>query len=331
MPASEKDARYAALRRITRRRSQRGHFTAAQAYSVGISRQRLNRWLQQGVVVRVASRVYRFTVGSAPTWQERLAAELLATGGVACGLSATALYGLTASPLEPAVLVTRGSRDVRPGRHTTRELAARECATVDGLRALTPVRAILDSVHRVPRHQAVAMIESAIVKGLVKPLALERRARELSNPKRPGCAVALSILRDLHPELARSRNEWEALVARRAKAFGLPAPNLEYEVFLDGRRYIADAAWPAQKVLLEFDGRDPHMRRVVHDNDSQRRNDFNDAGWLRFGITAAALKRHDDRAFRQVANAIARRSPPVELPLSRIRDKGSTTEGTGKG
>jgi very-short-patch-repair endonuclease len=116
----------------------------------------------------------------------------------------------------------------------------------------------------------------------------------------------LRILRDLHPELARSRNEWEALVARRAQEHGLERPALEFELFIDGRRYIADAAWPAAKVALEFDGRDPHMRRRVHDYDTTRRNDFTGAGWLRFGITAAALKRRDDRTFRQVALAIAR-------------------------
>jgi very-short-patch-repair endonuclease len=81
---------------------------------------------------------------------------------------------------------------------------------------------------------------------------------------------------------------------------------LEFDVIIDGRRYIADAAWPTVKVALEFDGRDPHMRKQVHDYDSMRRNDFTSAGWLRFGITAAALKRRDDRTFRQVARAIAR-------------------------
>ena len=171
------------------------------------------------------------------------------------------------------------------------------------------MRAVLDSVHRLPRHKAVALIESAIVKGLVKPVALQRRATELSNAKRPGCGLALEILSELHPELARSRNEWEALVVRRAKAFGLPAPELEYELFIDGRRYIADAAWPAQKVALEFDGRDPHMRRRVHDYDTSRRNDFASAEWQRFGITASALTQGDDRIFRQVANAIERASP----------------------
>ena len=151
------------------------------------------------------------------------------------------------------------------------------------------------------------MVERAIVRGLVEPDALRRRANELIHPKRPGCAVVLRILEELNPELAQSRNDWEALVARRAKQFGLAQPRLEYELYIEGRRYLADAAWPDQRVALEFDGRDPHMRRSVHDYDTGRRNDFIDAGWLRFGITATALKRRDDRAFEQVARAIARR------------------------
>jgi hypothetical protein len=262
--------------------------------------------VKRGAVVREAPRVYRFTVGAALTWRDRLAVELLSTGGIACGLSASALYGLVDPPAEPAVLVARDSRAAVRGRHTTRDLERFDWAIVDGMRALAPIRMVLDSVHLLPADRAVMLIESAIVRGLVKPADLERRARELSHGKRPGCAIALRILRDLHPDLARSRNEWEALVARRAKEHGLDPPRLEFELILDGRRYIADAAWPAAKVALEFDGRDPNMRKRVHDYDSKRRNDFTGAGWLRFGITAAALQSRDGRAFRQVARALAR-------------------------
>jgi very-short-patch-repair endonuclease len=233
--------------------------------------------------------------------------ELLSTGGLACGLSASALYDLSDPPDAPAVLVLRGSRTRGRGRHTTRELPSYECVVVDGLRSLSPMRAILDSVHRISRNDAVALVESAIVRRLVKPIALGRRATELSNAKRPGCAVTLRILADLHPELSLSRNKWEALVARRAKQYGLALPRLEHELWFGGRRYFADAAWPAQRVALEFDGRDPHMRRAVHDYDSGRRNDFVDAGWLRFAITASALRNRDDRAFQQVARAVNRR------------------------
>jgi very-short-patch-repair endonuclease len=271
-----------------------------------MSRTQLSRLVARGLVVRCASSVYRFRVAAIATWKDRLAAELLATGGVASGLSAAALYELADPPARPSVIVERGRR-TPSGRHSTRELPRYECVTVEGLRTLAPVRAVLDSVHLLSPSRAIDLVERAIVRGLVKPDALRRRANELRHSRRPGCAVALRILDDLHPELARSRNEWEALVARRAKQFGLQPPRLEYELFIGGRRYIADAAWPEQRVALEFDGRDPHMRRKVHDYDTGRRNDFTDGGWLRFGITASALRRRDDRTFKQVARAIARR------------------------
>lgn len=298
---------YPELQRVARRRGQRGHFTSGQAQTAGMTRAQLSRLVSRGLVVRVAPRVYRFRVVAAPTWKDALAVELLSTGGRACGLSAAALYGLADPPSAPCVLVARGNQGSNPTRHSTRDLSKHECATVDGFRTIVPVRAVLDSVHRLTPTAATAMVESAIVRGLVKPDTLRRRAAELRHAKRPGCAVALRILAQLHPELERSRNAWEALVARRAQEYGLAPPRLEFELFIEGRRYIADAAWPDQCVALEFDGRDPHMRRRVHDSDTARRNDFTDAGWLRFGITASALQHRDDRAFRQVARAIARR------------------------
>ncbi|MDQ1535387.1 MAG: hypothetical protein QOF28_3148 [Actinomycetota bacterium] len=306
MVASASVDAFARLRRVARRRAQRGYFTSAQATEAGLSRVQLHRLVQKGVVVREGTGVYRFTVGVATSWKDRLAGELLASGGIACGLSAPALYGLADPPARPDILVARDSRAAVRGRHTSRDLERFDWVTVDGLRALAPARMVIDAVHRMPRTRAVALVESAIVRGLVKPPALERRARELKHGKRPGCAVTLAILAELNPELERSRNEWAALVARRAKERGLEPPKLEFDVFIAGRRYIADGAWPSAKVALEFDGRDPHMRKQIHDYDSMRRNDFTSAGWLRFGITATELKRRDDRTFRQVARAIAR-------------------------
>jgi very-short-patch-repair endonuclease len=239
---------------------------------------------------------------------DHLAVELLSTGGLACGLSATALLDLSRPPPRPQVLIERGRRTATHGRHTTRDLAPYERRSVQGMRTLAPVRAVLDAAHRLAPNSATALVELAVVRGLVKPEMLRKRAQELQHGKRPGCAVTLRILDTLHPELARSRNQWEALVVRRAQQLGLPSPELEYEVFIDGRRYLIDAAWPAVLIALEFDGRDPHMRRKVHDYDTGRRNDLTAAGWQRFGITAAALQDGDDRVFAQVAKAIARRA-----------------------
>jgi hypothetical protein len=296
------------LHRVARRAGQRGYFTSRQAQAAGISRTELARLVAAGSIVQVAPRVYRFRVTAAETWMDHLAVELLSTGGLACGLSATALFDISRPPPRPQVLVERGRRTATQGRHTTRELAPYERTSVHGMRTLAPVRAVLDAAHRLSPDAATALVESAVVRNLVKPDALRKRAQELQHGKRPGCAVTLRILDRLHPELARARNEWEALVVRRVQELGLPSPELEHEVFVDGRRYLIDAAWPAVLIALEFDGRDPHMRRKVHDHDSGRRNDLTSAGWLRFGITAAALQSGDDRVFHQVAKAIARRA-----------------------
>ena len=300
---AKKNDSYARLRVVARRRSQRGCFTFEQALAAGLTASQISRLLQKGVIVRVAPRVYRFTVVGSD-WKSDLAAQLLSTGGVACGLTAAALYSLTSPPAHPEVMVLHGARRGSRGRHSTRALESVERVTVDGLAALAPVRTVVDVAHRVSRSEARTLVESAIVRGLVRPAALERRARELRHGKRPGCAVVLRVLADLHPELERSRNEWEALVVRRVRERGLPAPTLEYEIFVDGRRYIADAAWPTAKVMFEFDGRDPHMRRRVHDQDSLRQNDLVSAEWRRFSVTAAALQRGDGRVFRQVAAAL---------------------------
>jgi very-short-patch-repair endonuclease len=299
----------ARLARITRRSSQRGHFTVAQASRCGINRQMLFDWAGRGILTRTGRGVYRFAAAGPTTWKDDLAGSLLATGGTASGRSAVALYGLIGPPARSEVLVHRKSRHAISPQHTTRTSPKRDYTVVDGLRALHPVRAILDAAHRMPRKQAVDMIERAIVRGLIDPLELERRARELRNSKRPGCRVVLGILAELHPELERSRNEWEALVVRRCRELGLPEPELEYEIWIDGEHYFLDAAWPDLLVTLEFDGRDPHMRRHVHDHDSRRRNDLAAAGWTRFGITSTDARRTDAKVFRQVAQAL--RGPAI--------------------
>jgi hypothetical protein len=85
---------YSALRRIARRRGQRGYFTSAQAEGTGLARMELTRLVRRGLVERAAPRVYRFRIAATTNWKDRLAVELLSTGGVASGLSAPALYDL---------------------------------------------------------------------------------------------------------------------------------------------------------------------------------------------------------------------------------------------
>ncbi len=306
--------RIARLNTVASRPTQRGHFTTAQAAQCRVSYKTLVGLEKCGVIRRVHRGLYRFEVGVKPTWKDLLAGELLLTDGIACGRTAAALYGwinvdcAAASGRKFEIMASRGSRHATSPRHTTRDLQRWEQVIVDGLPVLHPLRTLTDAAHRLPKRSATAMIESAIANKTVDLHDLERRARELLHPKRPGCAVVLGVLGRIHPELVATRNEWERWVLRRAQELGLPEPAVEFEVVISGRRYLLDAAWPAAEIALEFDGRDPHMRRGVHDNDTLRRNDFESAGWRRFGITATALREGDDSAFAHVARALCAHS-----------------------
>ena len=299
---------YGRLRRIAARPSQRGYFTSQQAQQSGIDRSRLSRLTRRGVVIREAHSCYRFTVGAAPSWRDRLAGQLLATQGIACGRTALALIELLAPPKTFDILVTRNGRNAVSPHHTTRLLASQDVVLADGLRALHPLRAIVDAAGGMSRRSVTKLIESAIVRGIIDPFALAQRARELRNSKRPGAQVVLDVLETLHPELERSRNEWEAALLQAVQRFGLPEPRVEAAVRLNGRRYLPDISWPEHRIALEFDGRDPHMRRATHDNDALRRNDFIEGGWLSFGVTATELRSGAARTLTQVANALAARS-----------------------
>ena len=133
---------------------------------------------------------------------------------------------------------------------------------------------------------------------------LERRAIELQNSKRPGCTRVLRALEQQHPQLERARNEWEALVLRLSRQYGLPDPIPNFPVMVNGEVRLLDAAWPLPFVDLEFDGFAPHMVRRVFDDDRARQNDLVDTGWKVFRATSRLLERHPERVFGPVRRAV---------------------------
>jgi hypothetical protein len=295
-------------------RKQRGMFTLAQALQAGWNRRSLHRALAHGLLETTAPRVYRFSPAPPLSWLDRICAAALSADGAAARRSACALYELCKPPSTPEVLVTRTRRNLdRVVLHSTLSLPATDLTRVRGVRATTAARSMIDAGTDVTMPIVVAMVDDAVVRQLVHPLALERRARELVAPARPGAARVLHALATRHPDLERARNKWEARVLRLAQRYRLPDPIPNYVVHLDGQRRILDAAWPVPMVFLEFDGFLPHMGRGIFDDDRARQNALIDAGWLPFRLTSAMLGRDAARHFDAIARAIATRSVSHEL------------------
>jgi hypothetical protein len=190
----------------TPRRRQRGLFTLAQALDAGYTRPAVRRRLHDRVWREVDTRVYRVVNGVPDDSHQMLLARVMATGGVACGESAAALFGLIPFPATPQILAARSMRTrTHVGVQFSSDLPDSDIALVDGIPATRPARTVIELATTTPSERFEDVLDGAIVGKLVTMDRLEKRARELRAPNRPGCAIVLGLLADRHPELSGGR------------------------------------------------------------------------------------------------------------------------------
>jgi len=293
-------------------RKQHSLFTHAQAIDAGVPERMIERLVERGEWEEIEQHVYLSGPSAAPSWQQRLHALVLSVEGVAFGRSAVALYGLLPPPSQPEVLVIRASRNrLRDGIHSTRLLPASDLTRVGNVPATMPARSVIDACSALTFEACCQLVDAAVVRRLVRPHGLARRAAELGNSKRPGCARVLRALSVQHPQLDRARNEWEALTLRLAKRAGLPDPVPNHPIIVGGQRRLLDLAWPDAKVVLEFDGFRPHTVRAVFDDDRVRQNALVSDGWLVFRATSRMLERDPASMFAAIGAALRGRGHDI--------------------
>jgi very-short-patch-repair endonuclease len=93
----------------------------------------------------------------------------------------------------------------------------------------------------------------------------------------------------------------EMRLVRRLVAAGIPKPQLQHEIHVNGR-FVArlDAAWPEVKVGFELDGFRWHGTPAGHQRDLVRHNRIKAAGWTVFQASPRDL-RGDGRALADLA------------------------------
>lgn len=307
----------AALVRFTH--SQRGLFTVAQARAVGISDTTRRRRVAARAYEEIAPGVLRLAATKPLDWLDRLAAEGLATGAIAAGWSAAALFGLADPPRLPELIVPRRRRNLdRASVRSTTQLPASDIVRIRGLRATSPMRTTILCADRLDVAGSATLISKAATRHLLRVTWLERRAAELVNPARPGARRVLDAIELLHPDLERARNDWEASMLDLARRYGLANPEVNYRIVVDSQVRFLDLAWPLAKVFAEFDGYLPHVEtREIFDDERKRQNALVDAGWLPFRVTSTTLRDEPGKEFGRIARAIRRRSSAApETPLS---------------
>jgi very-short-patch-repair endonuclease len=168
----------------------------------------------------------------------------------------------------------------------------------------TPVRTLIDVAGRLEDDRLLTAMESVFRHHPETPEHLAGRLAALRDSGRPG----LGRLAALFAERGDGRaleSALEAKVWRLICRSGLPRPERQHWVALQGGRYRLDFAWPAVRVGLECDGWEHHGRRSAFDPDRARLAELAAARWRMLPVTWSMCTRQPERVERWLRNALA--------------------------
>lgn len=284
-------------------RRQHGLLTLAQVVEAGGTRKAVSVRLAAGRWERVHPRVYR-VAGAPETWEQRVLAACLSAGpdAVASHRAAARLWALPVPDdtiditmprlraVELSGIVTHRSNDLRRSDVTVRK----------GIPVTKPARTLVDLGAVEPRWVVEGAVDAAVSRQLTSIDGLWWMLARVAKPGRSGCGV---LRHCLEWRWGTPQSVLEGLFMRLVRDAGLPKPELQYEVVVNGRRRKIDAAFVDAMVAVELDGAETHATAKALTDDLRRQNDLVDAGWnpLRFGWadlasgkarTAALVRKH---------------------------------------
>lgn len=213
------------------------------------------------------------------------------------------LWGLLPAPQLVEVTVPSAVRACLPdwGRLYRRDLSAAECSWAQLLPVVSRERAILDSLHLLPRPDAERLVDEYSrfdhqFEDLVGLCAVDRA----------GMAVAREIVTSA---AIRWASEPERLLGRTLARLGCP---LEPNDPVLG--YFGDLVDTEARLVVEIDGRGFHSERGVFTQDRRRQNEIVLADWL-------VLRYSADDVFERAEHIACEIKQQVRQRRRRARDR----------
>lgn len=273
-------------------------FTIAQAEQLGLTRRRIAKAADAGLLTRWMRGIYSES-GLTDSLDLRASVVALATSEyhIITDRTAAWLHGVDAfamdehdvmPPIETCVL--RGHNPTRrseaDGR--TRDLAPWDIMRLGGLHVTTPLRTALDLGCHLRQRDAFATMCALAGRG---GFGVAELTRELPRFRRRRGVIQCRMLAPwVEPQVESPREAWVLFELRSA---GLPAPEAQLWVEVDGvARYRLDFAYRHARVCIEYDGEhhdDPLQRRL----DEERRAELRALGW-----TVIVVRRGDFTGLR---------------------------------
>ena len=292
-------------------------FTTSCAAAWDLSRGCLRRWERAGVVQRALRGVYvRADLSMTMPLKLAAAALVISDDAVACDRTAAWLWGVDAfgvreldvvPPLETYVLRGRARTRRRESRGGVRDLVPDDWVELGGVKVTTPLRTALDLGCRLNRREALAAMDALARQHGFSSSDLAKQLPRFF--RRRGVVQLRELVPLVRREAESQRESWTRLALRD---FGLPAPELQWWVEVDGvPTYRLDLAYPRARVAVEYDGHDHHSSPADRARDEARRTWLREHGWIVIVIDASAfVPGADDAWLVAVRDALASAQQP---------------------
>ncbi|MCU1380573.1 MAG: Protein of unknown function (DUF559)/Domain of unknown function [Acidimicrobiales bacterium] len=247
--------------------------------------------------------------GTVPTVQQHLLAAVIdaGSGAVATRRSAAALWGLPGFRWgEPEVLVKRaGDHECRLGRLSETSLLPAHHVTVrDAIPVVTLARLCFELAATEHPKRTDRAIDNALLLGMSID-SLAEVVGTLAKRGRPGSAVMRRGVAKRGEGYVPPASELEALGLEALRAGGLPEPVRQLDAGGETWAGRVDYAYPAARLLIEFDGRRHWQALLEAQADRRRDAELVAAGWRVLRITWEMLTQDPAGVARLVARALA--------------------------
>jgi hypothetical protein len=264
---------------------QHGGFARTEQLLTVMTRQQLDVQVRNGGLVRVWHGVYAAAV---PDLIGRLAALDLFMGqrAVACMGTAAALYGFDLENTHVVHVLDPGVR-MRPtlGLMVHQRTGA-PLQRVAGRLATAPAWTAVEVARQLRRPRALAALDAALHSSACTREELESAVREQKG--RRGIVQVRELLR--HAD-GRAESGMESEARLVMIDYGLPTPELQYEIHGLDEVWRVDFAWPDQRVAAEYESVDWHAGRAEMLRDKKRFAGIQQLGWTLIPIVVDDVRR----------------------------------------
>jgi very-short-patch-repair endonuclease len=289
--------------------SQMGLITRRQAHKTGMSDRQIRTRVTRGLWQPLHPSV--FLLGIAPISDEqRLLAAALATSAVVSHTSAGWLAGLVDRPPSTVhVLTDRAAAHRREGIvvHRVADLLPIDRTRLRGVPSTSPTRTLLDLSAELDETVLRATVHRALRLRLTHPDRLIERFVAMRSRGKPGVASLRKVLGELDRDVSLLESDLEVLLVDLIRTAGLPQPTLQHPIFVHGRVFRADLAYPEHRLVIEGDGFGVHGERDAFESDRERQNLLVLDGWRILRFTWRQIVREPAWVATQIHAAL---SPP---------------------